>query len=31
MTTRVSARLIGTLFLAGFVVYGVGFGLVASV
>jgi hypothetical protein len=31
MTTKVSARLIGALFLAGFVVYGVGFGLVSSV
>jgi hypothetical protein len=31
MTTKVSARLIGALFLAGFIVYGVGFGLVTSV
>jgi hypothetical protein len=31
MTTKLSARLIGALFLAGFVVYGVGFGLVTSV
>ena len=31
MTTRVSSRLIGALFLAGFLVYGVGFGLVTSV
>lgn len=31
MTTKVSSRLIGALFLAGFVVYGVGFGLVTSV
>lgn len=31
MTTKVSSRLIGALFLAGFVVYGVGFGLVSSV
>lgn len=31
MTTKVSARLIGALFLAGFLVYGVGFGLVTSV
>ena len=28
MTTKVSARLIGALFSAGFIVYGVGFGLV---
>jgi hypothetical protein len=31
MTTKVSARLIGALFLAGFLSYGVGFGLVTSV
>jgi len=31
MTTKVSSRLIGALFLAGFVCYGVGFGLVSSV
>jgi hypothetical protein len=31
MTTKVSSRLIGALFLAGFIVYGVGFGLVTSV
>lgn len=31
MTNKVSSRLIGSLFLAGFVVYGVGFGLVTSV
>ena len=31
MTTKVSGRLIGALFLAGFIVYGVGFGLVTSV
>ena len=31
MTTKVSSRLIGALFLAGFVVYGVGFSLVTSV
>jgi hypothetical protein len=31
MSTKVSARVIGALFLAGFVVYGVGFGLVSSV
>ena len=31
MTTKVSSRLIGALFLAGFIVYGVGFGLVNSV
>ena len=31
MTTKVSSRLIGALFLAGFLVYGVGFGLVTSV
>ena len=31
MTTKVSARLIGVLFIAGFIFYGVGFGLVSSV
>ena len=31
MTTKVSSRFIGALFLAGFIVYGVGFGLVTSV
>jgi hypothetical protein len=31
MTTKVSARVIGALFLAGFVFYGVGFSLVTSV
>ena len=31
MTTKTSSRLIGALFLAGFIVYGVGFGLVTSV
>jgi len=31
MTTKASSRLIGALFLAGFIVYGVGFGLVTSV
>ena len=31
MTTKVSARLIGALFIAGFIFYGVGFGLVSSV
>ena len=31
MTTKTTSRLIGALFLAGFIVYGVGFGLVTSV
>ena len=31
MTNKVSARVIGALFIAGFVFYGVGFGLVSSV
>src|SRR5438105_6455576 len=31
MTTKVSSRLIGALFLAGFLCYGVGFSLVTSV
>ena len=31
MTTKVSSRLIGALFLAGFIVYGVGFGLVTVI
>lgn len=31
MSIKVSSRLIGALFLAGFIVYGVGFGLVSSV
>jgi hypothetical protein len=31
MTTKESSRLIGALFLSGFLVYGVGFGLVTSV
>lgn len=31
MTTKVSARVIGALFIAGFIFYGVGFGLVSSV
>lgn len=31
MTTKVSARIIGALFIAGFIFYGVGFALVSSV